>query len=83
VLFGHTHRAGPRAADAPEEWMTPAGVRLHNAGCWVYERQFLSATPYESPYWPGVAIRVDATGPPVALRVLEGFDAADLNRALA
>ncbi len=83
VLFGHTHRAGPRAADAPGEWTTPAGVRLHNAGCWVYERQFLSATPYESPYWPGTAIRVDETGPPVALRVLEGLGVEQLNHALA
>ncbi|HXE45528.1 MAG TPA: hypothetical protein VN635_10040 [Conexibacter sp.] len=83
VLFGHTHRAGPREQDAGLPWTTPAGVRLHNAGCWVYERQFLSATPYESPYWPGTAIRVGQSGPPVALRLLEGFAAADLNRALA
>jgi hypothetical protein len=83
VLFGHTHRAGPRPADPPAEWTTPAGVRLHNSGCWVYERQFLSATPYESPYWPGTAIRVEATGPPVALRVLEGLGVEQLNHALA
>ena len=83
VLFGHTHRAGPRPADPPAEWTTPAGVRLHNSGCWVYERQFLSATPYESPYWPGTAIRVEETGPPVALRVLDGIGAAELNAALS
>jgi hypothetical protein len=80
VLFGHTHRAGPRPADAPAEWTTASGARLHNAGCWVYERQFLSATPYESPYWPGTAIRVDATGPPALLHVLEGVGPAELNR---
>ncbi|HEX5146241.1 MAG TPA: metallophosphoesterase [Conexibacter sp.] len=78
VLFGHTHRAGPRPDDAPAEWTTPAGVRLHNSGCWVYERQFLSETPYASPYWPGTAIRVDESGPPVALRVLDGLGPADL-----
>jgi hypothetical protein len=83
VLFGHTHRAGPRPGDAPTAWTTPRGVRLHNAGCWVYERQFLSTTPYESPYWPGTAIRVDASGPPQHVRVLEGLGAAELNRALA
>lgn len=82
VLFGHTHRAGPRTADGAGAWTTASGVRLHNAGCWVYERQFLSATPYESPYWPGVAIRVEETGPPVALRVLDGLGAAELNQAL-
>jgi hypothetical protein len=80
VLFGHTHRAGPRDADAPGDWTTPGGVRLHNSGCWVYERQFLTASPYESPYWPGTAIRVDADGPPRALRVLDGIGAAELNR---
>lgn len=84
VLFGHTHRVGPRPRDSVSgEWTTTSGVRLHNTGCWVYERQFVSATPYESPYWPGTAIRVDATGPPVPLRVLDGFGAAELNRSLA
>ncbi len=83
VLFGHTHRVGARPTDAPADWTTSRGVRLHNSGCWVYERQFLSTTPYESPYWPGTAIRVDATGPPVPLQLLDGLDAAELNRALA
>jgi hypothetical protein len=80
VLFGHTHRVGPRPVDSAAEWTTGAGVHLHNSGCWVYERQFVSATPYESPYWPGTAIRVDATGPPWPLRVLDGIGAAELKR---
>jgi hypothetical protein len=79
VLFGHSHRAGPRPQDPDEDWTTPRGVRLHNSGCWVFESQFLSATPYESPYWPGVAIRVDDDGPPVALRVLSGLGHAQLD----
>jgi hypothetical protein len=78
VLFGHSHRAGPRPQDAAVEWTTPRGVRLHNSGCWVFERQFLGPTPYASPYWPGVALRVDATGAPTALRVLEGMGRAEL-----
>ncbi len=78
VLFGHSHRAGPRPADPAAEWTTPRGVRLHNSGCWVYERQFLGPEPYGSPYWPGVALRVDADGPPLALRVLEGMGHAEL-----
>jgi hypothetical protein len=82
VLFGHTHRAGPRAADAAADWTTPRGVRLHNSGSWVYERQFVSPTPYESPYWPGTAIRVDASGPPVPLRVLGDRGPAELSRDL-
>jgi hypothetical protein len=83
VLFGHTHRVGPRSADPAADWTTSRGVRLHNSGCWVYERQFVSTTPYESPYWPGTAIRVEQTGPPVPLRLLDGVSAAELNRALA
>jgi len=82
VLFGHTHRVGPRPVDAPADWTTPHGARLHNSGCWVYERQFLSAAPYESPYWPGTAIRIDADGPPRHLHVLDGFTTADLNRRI-
>jgi hypothetical protein len=80
VLFGHTHRVGPRPSDPHDEWTTASGVRLHNSGSWVYERQFVSATPYDSPYWPGTAIRVDASGPPVLLRVLDGISAAELKR---
>jgi hypothetical protein len=83
VLFGHTHRTGPRPADPLADWTTPSGVRLHNTGSWVYERQFVTTTPYESPYWPGTAIRIDASGPPVPLRMLDGVDTAALNRALA
>jgi predicted phosphodiesterase len=59
VLFGHTHRAGPRPADDPATWTTAAGARLHNSGTWVFERHFLSRVPGESPYWPGRAVRVD------------------------
>jgi len=70
VLFGHTHRTGPRPADDLADWTSASGARLHNTGCWVYEPQFLGATPYESAYWPGVAIVVEDDGPPVALRVL-------------
>jgi hypothetical protein len=80
VLFGHTHRAGPRPDEAPVEWTTPGGVRLHNSGCWVFERQFLDGVaPWQSPYWPGVAIRVDASGPPTPLRVLGDRGHAELD----
>src|SRR5437764_15260740 len=41
VIFGHTHRAGPLAADRDPEWAgseragrEAAGARLVNAGCW-------------------------------------------------
>jgi hypothetical protein len=71
VLFGHTHRAGPRPGDAPADWTSPGGVALHNSGCWVYEHQFLDGVqPYASPYWPGVALRVGDAGPPERLHLL-------------
>lgn len=81
VLYGHTHRAGPRPSDDPSVWISPRGVRLHNSGCWVREWQFAGGRPYDSPYWPGTAIRVDADGPPVALRLLEGVGRDELGDA--
>jgi hypothetical protein len=81
VLFGHTHRAGPRAGDEPSVWTSRSGVALMNAGCWVYERQFLGATPYESPYWPGVAIRIEGAAPPTHVHLLGDRGHKDLGGA--
>jgi len=71
VIFGHTHRGGPFAGDELGEWVAPTGARLWNCGNWVYEAQFLGSAPNESPYWPGTALLVPASGPP-ALRCLLG-----------
>jgi hypothetical protein len=78
VVFGHTHRAGPLAHDDVREWHRPPalpgaapGARLVNVGCWTYDSIFLTATPGESPYWPGtVALVDDDDGPPVLRRLL-------------
>ncbi|MDO8209197.1 metallophosphoesterase [Conexibacter sp. CPCC 206217] len=72
VIFGHTHRAGPLPGDDPSVWRGDGPVRLHNTGTWVFERHFLSRVPYQSPYWPGRAIRVehDSTAPPELLSLL-------------
>ena len=70
VIFGHSHRAGPFAADDPAEWIAPTGARLFNTGSWLYQGHFLTATPNGSPYWPGVAIVVDDEGPPRLQRLL-------------
>jgi len=78
VVFGHTHRAGPLAGDEHREWRAAGGARLHNAGSWVYERHFLTATPNESPYWPGVVVRVGPDGPPQLRRLLGDHDHAAL-----
>jgi Calcineurin-like phosphoesterase len=77
VVFGHTHRAGPLAHDDVREWHRPPvvpgaapGARLVNVGCWTYDSIFLTATPGESPYWPGTVALVDDDGPPVLRRLL-------------
>jgi hypothetical protein len=70
VVFGHTHRSGPWPDDDAAEWRAPTGSRLHNTGSWVYQPHFLTDTPGDSPYWPGTAIRVDASGPPRLVRLL-------------
>ena len=78
VVFGHTHRAGPRPGDNPAEWRSPRGARLINTGCWTYDAYFLTATAGESPYWPGGCVLVEDHGPPVLRRLLEARTHAEL-----
>jgi hypothetical protein len=73
VIFGHTHRAGPMPQDHQAEWLTRTGSRLVNAGCWVYEPQFLGDAPRESPYWPGSCVVLD--GPQAEPRLEQLLDA--------
>jgi hypothetical protein len=71
LVFGHTHRTGMLDGDDASEWRTPAGTRMHNAGCWVFETHFMGRLPRgESPYWPGGAIALDDEGPPRLERLL-------------
>ena len=66
VVFGHTHRAGPLPGDDPQRVArSRGGARLVNTGCWTYAAIFLTATPGESPYWPGTCVLVEDDGPPV------------------
>jgi hypothetical protein len=51
VVFGHTHRRGPRELEP--DWSLPGGTRLHNTGSWVYARALVGRAPGESPFWPG------------------------------
>jgi hypothetical protein len=80
VIFGHTHRAGMLEGDEPAEWLTPNGVALHNAGCWVFSPSF--ATGPDSPYWPGAAILIEDGAPPRLLRLLAGQTAAQLTATI-
>jgi predicted phosphodiesterase len=71
VVFGHTHRAGPLPGDDEREWRGRGGARLVNAGSWTYASIFLTATPGESPYWPGTCVLVEDTGPPHVVKLLQ------------
>ena len=75
VIFGHTHRAGPFPEDDEADWVTAAGGRMMNAGCWVYDRQFVGDVPNESPYWPGTCVVLEDADPPAPpeLRRLLGY----------
>ena len=80
VIFGHTHRAGPRPGDDSADWSV-GDTHLLNSGCWVYEPSFAGTAPYASPYWPGVGIVVEEEfplAPPESRRMLEGHSSADL-----
>jgi predicted phosphodiesterase len=79
VVFGHTHRAGPLPGDDMQEWRGRLGSRLVNAGSWTYSATFLTATPGESPYWPGGCVLVEDSGPPVFKCLLSDRSHAELS----
>ncbi len=83
VLFGHSHRSGPWPGDDPAEWRTPTGARLWNTGTWVWEPNFVTHRPNESPYWPGAGVRLGDAGPPEPVRLLADDAAEDLRPARA
>jgi predicted phosphodiesterase len=83
VVFGHTHRAGPLPGDDEREWRGRGGARLVNAGSWTYASIFLTATPGESPYWPGTCVLVEDSGPPLVRRLLQDREHAELRPAPA
>lgn len=72
ALFGHSHRAGPLAADDRSEWITASGVEVLNTGCWVHESaDFMSEEPSDNPYRPGFAVELDDDGPPRLVNLLD------------
>jgi hypothetical protein len=81
VIFGHSHRAGPRPGDDAGEWRAQRGARLYNAGCWVYEDVFLARSDPSNPYWPGTAVSIDDTGPPRIERLLCAVPVDELLRS--
>lgn len=71
VIFGHTHRAGPLAADDENAWRTASGTALQNTGSWLVERSFLGPRPEASPYRPGFCAIVSEAGPPDVINLLD------------
>jgi hypothetical protein len=70
VIFGHTHRAGPLAAEDLAGWRTASGTRLLNCGCWVGERT-LAGDDRRSPYRPGFCVWLDDDRDPELVNLLE------------
>lgn len=82
VVFGHTHRAGPFPGDEQREWQGRAGARLVNCGSWTYASIFFKGAGAESPYWPGVCVVVDESGPPRHVRLLTDRNEGELKPAV-
>jgi hypothetical protein len=72
VIYGHTHRPGPLAAD--KNW----DPKLFNTGSWLYEPNLLKTSAGDSPYWPGTIIFVEDDKPPRLERLLLDASHEDL-----
>ena len=77
VVFGHTHRGGPRPDDDVREWDLASGGSLVNSGSWVLE-SFAVGPGRGGPYWPGAAVELDADGVPRPVRLLDDLPAERL-----
>ncbi len=77
VLFGHTHRRGPREGEEP--WRAGESTRLLNTGSWVHSPGVLGATAAESGWWPGTVAEIDG-GEPRLVHLLEEHSREDLKR---
>jgi UDP-2,3-diacylglucosamine pyrophosphatase LpxH len=71
AIYGHSHRAGPLPDDELGEWVTVGGTHLINSGSWVDEPLFLGPDPATSPYRPGFAVRIEDSGPPRLVNLLD------------
>jgi predicted phosphodiesterase len=77
VVFGHTHRGGPRPDDDRREWGLPDGGSLVNSGSWALE-DFARGPGPGGPYWPGAAVEIEADGVPRHVRLLDDLPAERL-----
>jgi hypothetical protein len=71
VIFGHVHRLGPLAEDAPEAWRGSTGrPHVANTGSWVHEPLLIHRAKASHPYWPGGAVVLEDGGEPRAISLL-------------
>lgn len=71
VVFGHVHRLGPLAEDAPEAWRGTTGrPRVANSGSWVHEPLLIHRAKASRPYWPGGAVVLQDDDEPRAISLL-------------
>lgn len=85
VIFGHTHRSGPREGlraprAAEPSWEVPGGPRLVNVGSWVYAPGILGHDSSDSQFWPGTVGVVEDEGEPALLGLLDDHDHSELRR---
>jgi hypothetical protein len=80
VIFGHTHRPGPR--DEEHGWSSANGARLVNTGSWVYAPGILGHDSRDSDFWPGTAVVVEDEGAPELRQLLAGHGHAELRSRL-
>jgi predicted phosphodiesterase len=69
LIFGHTHRRGPRGAEPG--WSQSGGPRLHNTGSWVYAPALLGRGAGQSPFWPGTVGIVEDDRVPELVHLLD------------
>ena len=88
VIFGHTHRSGPRErpglpAAAEPAWAPAGGPKLVNVGSWVYAPGILGHDSSDSQFWPGTIGIVEGEEAPALRGLLDEHDHSELRRKLA
>lgn len=79
LIFGHTHRRGPRPEEA--EWLLGRGGRMLNTGSWVHSPSLLGPTAAASDWWPGTVAVVE-DGEPRLEHLLDDLARDDLGRGV-
>jgi hypothetical protein len=77
LIFGHTHRRGPRANEA--EWLLGSSGRMLNTGSWVHAPSLLGSSAASSDWWPGTVAVVEE-GEPRLEHLLDDLSREDLRR---